>query len=321
MSTITIDILPGIARLKKKGAPLVALETAVLSFGLPFPTNVEVFEAMEAGVREGGAVPAAIAIADGRVRVGLPDEFLDLLATRGRSSTSRPRRAKAPRHPGFSVEKAARRDIGRTLANRSAGATTVSATLALARCAGIDVAATGGIGGVHVTGDGPPDVSADLTTLADTSVLLVSSGVKSVCDAVATGEILETLSVPVVGFRTDRFPHFYGGPSALLIPRIETPEEAASLFTHHRQVGSSSAVLVGNPVPPEHQLDPRRLDRLTHEGMKLAAHRGVHGPALTPFLLDHFARKTRGKTLHANRELLVNNARLAGRIARALARR
>jgi pseudouridine-5'-phosphate glycosidase len=293
-----------VARAIRDGAPIVALETAVLALGLPYPKNLEVFEAMERAVRDGGAVPATLALDEGHVRVGLPLALVKKLATR------------------TGVLKAARRDIGRILATRATGATTVSATIWLAHRVGLDVAATGGIGGVHVAPAGGPgagiDVSADIPTLAQTPVLLVSTGVKSICDAVATGELLETFSVPVIGLCTERFPHFYGGPSPLPVPRIATPAEAARTFLLHRLSGGSAAVLVVNPAPA--QLDPVELARLTRRGMARAARDGILGQALTPFLLEFLARETKGRTVRANFELLVANARLAGQIAVELVR-
>lgn len=293
---------------------MVALETAVLSLGLPYPTNIEVFEAMEQAVRSGGATPAAIAIDQGAVRIGLPASLVK-------------RMAKAT-----GVVKTARRDIGRVLAEGATGATTVSSTLCLSHLAGIPVAATGGIGGVHIDGSedqngdpiedgvGSMDVSADIPTLADIPGLLVSSGVKSICDAVATGELLETLSVPVVGLRTDRFPHFYAGPSPLPIPRVESASQAARVFQFHRRTSSRSALLVANPVPSKYRLNPKLLAEVTKRGMTEAARQGIRGQGLTPFLLAFLARETDGLTVRANRELLVGNALLAGRIAVILSR-
>jgi pseudouridine-5'-phosphate glycosidase len=284
---------------------VVALETALLSFGLPHPANLDVFHEMAAAVEDSGAIPAGIALYRGSVRIGLDDRVLAFLS----------RAPGAERGPARMIHKCARRDIGWVLAGGHSGATTVSSTLWLAHRAGIGVFATGGIGGVHPAGHGPPDVSADLATMSVVPMILVSTGVKSICDPVATAELLEALSVPVVGYGVDRFPHFYSGESAAMIPAVAGAAAAARAFLAYRAHGGTATLLVANPAPAAHRLEPALLERLTAAGMRAAARSGVAGNALTPFLLDYLARKTGGRTVTANRALLVANARLAGAIA------
>lgn len=292
--------------------PRVALETALLSLGLPFPENVEVYRAMEKAVEDAGAKPVGIAVHDGKVHVGLNAKLVDRLA---RSKT---------------VKKCARRDVGWVLAGGHDGATTVSSTLWLAHRAGIRVFATGGIGGVHPgvpaievvhakSGEhhGPPDISADLATMSEVPMMIVSAGTKAICDADATAELLEALSVPVVGLKTDRFPHFYAGPSKTAIPRVETARDAARAFLAHIAHGGTSTMMVANPAPET--LEPKQLAKVTAAGIAAAAKAGVAGNALTPFLLDYLAKATKGRSVAANRALLVDNARVAGEIAVELA--
>ena len=293
------------AALSKKllaGEPVVALETALLSFGLPYPANVEVYRAMEAAVVRSGATPAGIALHEGQVHVGLDEHLVERLA---RAENAR---------------KCARRDIGWILAGGLDGATTVSSTLWLAHRAGIRVFATGGIGGVHPGAHGPPDVSADLATMAEVPMLLVSAGTKSICDPDATAELLEALSVPVVGLGVDRFPHFYAGPSRTAIPQVATPRDAAHTFQAHRAHGGTGTLLLANPAPAAHRLDPALLARLTASGAAAAAKARVSGNALTPYLLDYLAKKTAGRSVTANRALLIDNARVAGLVAVELAK-
>jgi pseudouridine-5'-phosphate glycosidase len=285
------------------GTPLVALETAVLSFGLPYPENVRVFREMEKGVRESGAVPAAIALDAGQVLIGLEDAVVERLAQ------------------SREVLKTGRREIGPVLATGKSGATTVSSTLWLAHRAGIPVFATGGTGGVHPGETGDLDVSADLMALATIPQIIVSTGVKSICDAAMTAELLESFSVPVLGYRTDRFPHFYGGDSQCAVMRVDDVHQIVRSYQAHRAIGGQASIFVANPVPPEHKLDPDYLRDLTTAAAAEAHAQGVRGAALTPFLLSHLAKASGGRTIAANEALLVNNARVAGQIAAELARR
>lgn len=288
-------IQPTLARKLEAGEPVVALETALLSLGLPYPSNVEVYREMESAVIASGAVPAGIALHKGEVHIGLEPDLVELLAT------------------AKDVRKCARRDIGWIIAGGFNGATTVSSTLWLAHRAGIRVFATGGIGGVHPGEEGPPDISADLATLSEVPMMIVSAGTKSICDPNATAELLEAFSVPVVGLGTDRFPHFYAGDSDTLIPKIETPLDAARAFLAHLAHGGTSTMMVANPAPT--RLPRELLDRLTTAGTMAAIREKVSGNALTPFLLDYLANGSGGKTVAANRALLVDNARVAGLVA------
>ena len=296
-----LNIQPELKLAISKNEPVVALETALLSLGLPFPDNVEVFNAMSEAVRAAGALPAGIAVHDGRVHVGLDAAIIDHFA---RATT---------------IKKCARRDLGWILGGGHSGATTVSSTLYLAHCAGITVFATGGIGGVHPAHDGPPDISADIATMSQIPALVVSTGTKSICDAAATAELLEAFSVPVIGLGTDRFPHFYAGPSKVPIPRIDSPADAARAYRAHREIGLTSTLLVANPAPEEHRLDPVLLARMTNEGTTTAAREGITGNALTPYLLAHLAQRTKNKSVIANRALLIHNAATAAAIAVELA--
>lgn len=285
----------------EEGRPVVALETSVLAQGLPVPRNAEAAERMSRAVREGGAVPAWVAVAGGALRVGLEpaelERFLD---------------------PG-GVAKVARRDLPVALARGGLGATTVSATIFAAHAAGIPVAATGGIGGVH---PGSGDVSADLLELARTPVLLVCSGPKSIVDPVATAERLEELGVSLVGYGVDRLPFFLVREAPVeLEHRVETPAQAAAIARAQRELGVRSAVVLCNPVPASHAMAPDVVAAAVRRAEERAEREGVVGKALTPFLLWALAEETAGASLEANLALLEANAALAAEVAAELARR
>ncbi|EHK82699.1 pseudouridine-5'-phosphate glycosidase [Saccharomonospora azurea] len=286
--------------------PVVALESTLLSHGLPPGRNLDVARRLENTVRETGAVPATIAVLDGVARVGLTDAELERVCA-----------------PDADLDKLSLRDLGPAVALRTSGATTVAGTAALAHAAGISVFATGGLGGVHHPLPGSDltwDVSADLGTLARTGVLVVCSGMKSILDIAATLEVLETNSVPVLGYRTDDFPAFYLRSSGLSVPRrVDDPAQAAAVFAAHRAF-SDSGVLLANPVPAEHELDRALHDRLLAEGLELVRERGVSGSDVTPVLLEHFHTASGGASLDANEALVVANARLASNVAVELAR-
>lgn len=286
---------------------VVALESTLLAHGLPPNRNREVAGRLEAVVRAAGAVPATIAVLGGAPRIGLTGAELDRVCD-----------------PGAGLVKLSRRDLGPALALGRDGATTVASTAALAAKAGIRVFGTGGLGGVHLSTSGPSwDVSADLDVLAGTPVLVVCSGVKSILDIGATVEVLETRSVPVVGYRTSSFPAFYRRKSAHEVPwRVDTPAQAAAVAAaHFDQVPGRSGMLLVNPVPPEHELDLELHDRLLAEGMDLLARRGVRGRDVTPVLLEHFHTASGGASLAANEALVLDNARVAAEVAVALAQR
>ncbi len=282
------------------GNAVVALESTVIAHGLPYPTNLETARSMEAAIRLQGAVPATIAILDGRLCVGLAGTELEHLAT--------------AKH----IRKVSRRDLPVTVARGEDGATTVAATVTIAAWAGIGVFATGGIGGVHR--DPPYDVSNDLPALASVPVVVVCAGAKSILDLGATLEWLETWGVPVIGFGTDEFPAFYSRRSGLSVGvRVDSPQEAAAIIRASRQMGLAGATLVTVPIPQEDELLPDQLEAAVGSAMAEARARGIEGSASTPFLLKWVARESEGASIKANVALLENNAAIAARIAIALA--
>jgi pseudouridine-5'-phosphate glycosidase len=280
---------------------VVALESTLIAQGLPWPQNLETARAAEEAVRSAGAVPATIAILQGRVVVGVGDAALEYLA---RAS---------------GIRKASSRDLGPCLATRADAATTVSATMRIAHLSGIRVFATGGIGGVHPRTPGAPlDVSADLIELSRTPVAVVCAGAKSILDLPATLEVLETLGVPVLGYRSDRFAAFYVQASELPVSaRLDTTADLAAACTAHWAL-SGAGLLVAQPLQPPHDLPREEFDRIWQKADSIARLQGVNGPALTPFLLGRIAEISDGRTLRANHELIVANARLAGELAVAL---
>jgi pseudouridylate synthase len=297
-----VEIRAEVAEALRTGAPVVALESTLISHGLPRPDNLTVAREAERTVRAEGAVPATVGIIGGVAKVGLEPEDLELLAT------------------AENVRKLSARDLAVAAAKGSDGATTVAATAHLAALAGIRLFATGGLGGVHREARESWDVSADLATLARTPVAVVCSGVKSILDVPATLEHLETLSVPVVGFRTQRFPGFYLADSGSPLDWVvESEEEAARVIQALPTLGfESSGLVVANPIPEAEQLDPGLHDRALRAGLEALERRGVRGKEVTPFLLDHFVRETKGESLRVNKRIILQNARLAARIAGAL---
>jgi pseudouridine-5'-phosphate glycosidase len=297
-----MDIRAEVAEALDEGEPVVALESSFFAQGLPAPLNEETALALEAAVRAGGAVPASIAIMDGRVRVGLNEEEIAELA-------------RAPE-----VAKVGTRDLGLVLGQWRLGATTVSGSMACADIAGIPLLATGGIGGVHRGGQDSLDISADLTELASTPVAVVCSGAKSILDLARTLEVLETSGVPVIGYGTAAFPAFFARESGLgLEARAETPEEVATILAAHWGLGIQGGLVIANPVPKAAAIEPDRLEGWVAQALAEAAGQGVTGGALTPYLLTRLAEISKGKTLKANVALLKDNARLAAEIAVALA--
>lgn len=302
--TLVLSLSPEVADALAAGRPVVALESTLVAHGLPFPTNLATAEQSEAAVRSEGAVPATVAVWHGVPTVGLTDGQLRELAT------------------ATGVLKASRRDLGAAVAKKQLAATTVSATMALAHRAGIRVFATGGLGGAHRPPAPAWDVSADLTELGRTPVLVVCAGAKSILDLPRTMEILETLGVPVVGFGTDTFPHFYTRPSGRggMLPvsaRVDTPQEAAATFAAHVALGGAGMVLA-NPLPDADAIPQAEFEAWLAVAEADAERAGVGGPKLTPFLLARIAELSGGRTLAANRTLIVNNATLAARVARCL---
>ena len=281
------------------GRPVVALESTLIAHGLPRPVNLEIARAIEEVVREEGAVPATIAVVDGMVRIGLDRAGLEAIAS------------------GDDVVKCSARDLPVVMARRATGATTVAATATLATRAGIGVFATGGLGGVHREARESWDESADLTTLGQTPITVVCAGVKSVLDVEATLERLETLSVTLLGYRSDVFPGFYLADSGFPVPwRVDSPAEVADVHHARGELGLG-AIVVANPI--EDPLDAELHETVLRSALEAAEHEGVRGKDITPFLLERFHRETGGASLEANVRLVLRNAALAAQIARAVA--
>lgn len=294
-------IHPEVAAALDAGEPVVALESTIISHGLPSPRNLLVAREIEDSVRSGGAIPATIAIINGVVNVGLDDEALEILAS-----------------PDTGVIKVSTRDLGPILATRGHGATTVSATSHIAALAGIKFFATGGLGGVHRGARDDWDESADLVTLARTPITVVCAGVKSILDIAATLERLETLSVGVVGYGTDAFPGFYRADSGHKVTfRADSPAQVAAMASSRDAMRVSGALVVAAPVSDADQLDLELHDRVLMHGLQAAREQGIVGKDTTPFLLDYFHRETDGASLEVNVILINANAKLAGEIAAA----
>ncbi|HYD97737.1 MAG TPA: pseudouridine-5'-phosphate glycosidase [Alphaproteobacteria bacterium] len=293
-----LAIQPEVEDALAAGRPVVALESTIISHGMPYPQNVETARAVEAEIRAGGAVPATIAVLDGRIRVGLDDDDLDLLARHG------------------AVRKLSRRDLPVALATGEAGATTVAATMICADLAGIRVFVTGGIGGVHRGAETSLDISADLEELARTSVAVVCAGAKAILDLPKTLEYLETRGVPVIGYGTDRLPAFYTRDSGLAVDqRADDPQTVARIMQMKWRLGLEGGLIVANPIPEADALDPAAIDGAIAQALAEAAERGIGGKAVTPFLLSRLGEITGGSSLKANIALILNNARVGAAIA------
>lgn len=291
---------PDVAEALAAGCPVVALESTLIVHGLPRPANLDVAAEIERIVRAEGAVPATVGIVAGVPVIGLTGEEVERLST------------------VTNVPKVSVRDLPIVMARGDDAATTVASTAYLAERAGIAVFATGGLGGVHRGARESWDESADLSTLADTPITVVSAGVKSILDVGATLERLETLGVPVVGFRTTQFPGFYLADSGHPLDWcVEHEDEVARIMRSARSLGTRAALLVANPLRPEEQLDPALHDRVLTESLAAAQRGGIHGKAVTPFVLDYFHRATHEASLRVNTRIIYNNARLAARITAA----
>ncbi|MDQ4126372.1 MAG: pseudouridine-5'-phosphate glycosidase [Actinomycetota bacterium] len=298
-----MDVRADVREALAAGAPVVALESTLISHGLPHPENLEVAREAERTVREEGAVPATVGVVGGTAKVGLEEAELELMAT------------------ADGIPKLSARDLPIAAAKGSHGATTVAATAHLAALAGIKLFATGGLGGVHREARESWDVSADLAALARTPVVVVCSGVKSILDVPATLEYLDTLGVPVVGYRTASFPGFYLADSGNPLDwSVESAEEAARVILAMLPLGlESSGLVIANPLSEDEQLDRALHDRALRAGLQELKSHGVRGREVTPFLLDRFATETKGESLRVNRLIILNNARLAARVAGVLA--
>ncbi len=301
MPDITSQLSPEVREALAAHRPVVALESTIIAHGLPRPRNLAVAEELEALVRSSGAVPATVAVLDGRPQVGLSKDQLERVA----------------QDP--SVRKLGQRDLAPALAAGASGATTVSATAFLAARAGIRVFATGGLGGVHRGWTDTQDESADLRLLARTRITVVCAGVKSILDVPATLQRLETLGVGILGYGTDRFPGFYLTSSGEPVDwTVRTPEEVAAVMDAQDALGGpEAALIVANPVPEAEQLDPKLHDRVLAEALTECHERGISGQAVTPFLLDQLMRRTGGASLEANLAAVRGNVWLAARIAAA----
>ena len=297
-----LDLSPEVAEALAVGKPVVALESTIISHGMPYPQNVETALRVEQTIREGGAVPATIAVIGGRLKAGLTGDQIEYLGRKGRD-----------------VIKASRRDLPVLVARGEDGATTVTTTMIIAAMAGIKVFATGGIGGVHRGAETTMDISADLEELAKTPVMVICAGAKSILDLGLTLEYLETKGVPVIGYGTEELPAFYTRRSGFKVDyRIDTPEELAAAFRTKLEMGLEGGMLVTNPIPEEYSMDPDRINAAISEALAEAAAQGIHGKETTPFLLARIKDITGGDSLASNIQLVLSNARLAARTAALL---
>ena len=282
----------------------MALESTIISHGMPYPQNVQTALRVEQTIRDNGAVPATIAIIGGRLKAGCTPEEIEYLGRKGQA-----------------VTKASRRDLPVLTARKADGATTVTTTMMIAAMAGIQVFATGGIGGVHRGAATTMDISADLEELAQTQVMVICAGAKSILDLGLTLEYLETKGVPVIGYQTDELPAFYTRHSGFGVDyRIDSPEELAAAFHVKRELGLKGGMLVTNPIPEEYSMPADIINAAIEEALRQAEEQGIHGKQTTPFLLAKVKELTGGDSLSANIELVLNNARLAARTAAALCR-
>lgn len=283
---------------KKNNVPVVALESTIISHGMPYPQNVQTAKEVEDIIRKNGAVPATIAILDGKIKIGLSDEELEMLATRK------------------DIEKASRRDLPYLVATKKNGATTVAATMICAELAGIEVFVTGGIGGVHREAEVTMDVSADLQELAQTNVAVVCAGAKSILDIGLTLEYLETHGVPVVGFGTDILPAFYTRTSPFQVNvQVENEKEAASMIRTKWELGLKGGVVIANPIPETDALEEEFINGVIESALKEAKENEIAGKNVTPFLLAKVKELTEGRSLEANIALVKNNADVGSKIA------
>ena len=297
-----LEISPEVQAALAAGKPVVALESTIISHGMPYPQNVETALNVERIVRENGAVPATIAIIGGRLKAGLSEGEIEYLGKKG-----------------YDVIKASRRDLPVLAARGDDGATTVATTMIIAAMAGIRVFATGGIGGVHRGAETTMDISADLEELGRTGVLVVCAGAKSILDLGLTLEYLETKGVPVIGYQTEELPAFYTRVSGFGVDyRLDTPEQIAAAFRAKLDMGLAGGMLVTNPIPEEYSMDPAVINRAIDEAVEEARRLGVKGKQTTPFLLAKIKDITGGDSLASNIRLVYNNAALAAKVACAL---
>ena len=294
-----LEVSPEVRAALDAGRPVVALESTIISHGMPYPQNVETALNVERIVRENGAVPATIAIIGGKLKAGLSRDEIEYLGKKG-----------------YAVTKASRRDLPVLVARGEDGATTVATTMIIAAMAGIRVFATGGIGGVHRGAEVTMDISADLEELAMTPVLVVCAGAKSILDLGLTLEYLETKGVPVIGYQTEELPAFYTRKSGFGVDyRLDTPDEIAAAFDAKRDMGLKGGMLVTNPIPEEYSMDPDIINKAIDEAIAEANAQGIKGKQTTPFLLAKVKDITGGDSLSSNIRLVYNNAALAAQVA------
>ena len=299
-----LDISPEVKAALDEGRPVVALESTIISHGMPYPKNVETALLVEQTIRDNGAVPATIAVIGGRLKAGLSHEEIEYLGKTGRG-----------------VAKASRRDLPALVARGADGATTVTTTMIIANMAGINVFATGGIGGVHRGAEVTMDISADLEELAQTPVMVVCAGAKSILDLGLTLEYLETKGVPVIGYGTDELPAFYTRKSGFGVDyRVDSPEELAAMFRAQRELNYKGGMLVTNPIPEQYAMDKAVIDKAIDQALAEAKEQHVHGKETTPFLLARVVELTGGDSLESNIKLVLNNATVAAKTAAELAK-
>ena len=299
-----LDISNEVKNALSNNVPVVALESTIISHGMPYPQNLDTAIRVEQAIRDSGAVPATIAIIGGRLKAGLSLKEIEYLAKEGTNIT-----------------KASRRDLSYLVANKRDGATTVTTTMMIAHMAGISIFATGGIGGVHRGAETTMDISADLEELAQTPVMVVCAGAKSILDLGLTLEYLETKGVPVLGYKTDLLPAFYTRESSFKVDyNVQTPEELAGIFKASKELSLKGGMLVVNPIPEKYSMDREYIDGVIDAAVNKANALGIKGKETTPFLLAEIKEVTGGDSLKSNIELVLNNARLAARTAVALSR-
>lgn len=297
-----LDISPEVQQALADGKPVVALESTIISHGMPYPKNVETAMLVEKTIRENGAVPATIAIIGGRLKAGLSPEEIEYLGKSGRK-----------------VAKVSRRDLAAIVARGADGATTVTTTMIIAHMAGIKVFATGGIGGVHRGAETTMDISADLEELASTPVMVVCAGAKSILDLGLTLEYLETKGVPVIGYGTDELPAFYTRSSGFGVDyRVDTPAQLAAMFKAQQELGMKGGMLVTNPIPEQYAMDKVVIDAAIEQAVAESKEQGIHGKETTPFLLARVVELTGGDSLESNIQLVLNNAIVASKTAAEL---
>ena len=298
-----LDIAPEVAQALREGKPVVALESTIISHGMPYPKNVETALLVEQTIRDHGAVPATIAVIGGRLKAGLSRDEIEYLGKTGRG-----------------VAKASRRDLPALVARGADGATTVATTMIIAHMAGIQIFATGGIGGVHRGAETTMDISADLEELASTPVMVICAGAKAILDLGLTLEYLETKGVPVIGYGTEELPAFYTRESGFGVDyRVDSPAELAAVYRAQRALDYKGGMLVTNPIPAEYAMDKQIIDAAIEQALRESVEQGVKGKDVTPFLLARVVELTGGDSLESNIQLVLNNARLAARTAAALA--